>query len=485
LFQFVANLKPYLLSPGRGRRRFETYLISPDYLAQARDLVTAARREKRLIAADNGNFDLIGDLIERFAGDATLIHRDRVDEERRLGRRARPGDLPAALTERYRRLARTVAAAGRSETPIARTRSTVASQREIGGDYLVGMEDLTMAALIGLGVQPEYARLPASWYEGSSKRALGLAERTRAGDFGEVDGLVFAGLHGVDFDTARRAGRLAGDAGADGIATGLGGALSDPTYVDFRVEDGEVIELDSAVPRAYLRVIEVAAGMHLGYTERAGARPRFHALGVGTPILLPLLSILGDRRTFTAVDSTAPILDAWSSLTVSLYVERPAPMKLKAHRIAEVWLSGGPGWTCSCSACAAFSRSHPPRITAARSWWRGEGRRSLIAQDLRAPSPLADLLPLLGNPSDAVVSREAGMARIAHNHWVLQRLVAAAQANSASTARLRGWADDVVGRYVESSADANWRAAVTEAWRIAESVSAQLRDAKPGGEVAA
>jgi hypothetical protein len=38
---------------------------------------------------------------------------------------------------------------------------------------------------------------------------------------------------------------------------------------------------------------------------------------------------------------------------------------------------------------------------------------------------------------------------------------------------------------VESSANANWRAAVAEAWRIAESVSAQLRDAKPGGEVAA
>jgi hypothetical protein len=484
LFQFVANLKPYLLNPGSGRRRFDTYLLSPDYLAQNRDLVASAKRDQRLIAADNGNFDLIGDLIGRFAGDVALIHRDRVDEESQLGRRARPGDLPTPLVERYRGVARAVAAAARGATPVARTRSTVTSQREIAGDYLVGMEDLTLAALIGLGIQPEYARLPASWYEGSSKRALGLAERTRAGDFGQVGALVFAGLHGVDFDTARRAGRLAGDARAEGIASGLGGALGDPSYVDFRVEDGKTIELGNSVPRAYLRVIEVAAGLHLGYAERAGARPRFHALGVGTPILLPLLSVLGDRRTFTAVDSTAPILDAWSSLTVSLYVERPAPMKLKAHRIAEVWLSGGPGWTCGCSACAGFSRAHPPRITAARSWWRAEGRRSLVAQDLRAPSPLAELLPLLGAPSDAAVSREAGMARIAHNHWVLQRLVAAAQTHSGTSARLRSWAEEVVGRYIASSADGNWRAAVGEAWKIAKSTSTQLKDARPGGEVA-
>jgi hypothetical protein len=185
------------------------------------------------------------------------------------------------------------------------------------------------------------------------------------------------------------------------------------------------------------------------------------------------------------VDSTAPILDAWSSLTVSLYIDDPAPMKLKAHRIAEVWLSGGASWSCSCSACSSFNRAHPPKITAARAWWRGEGRRALIAQDLRAPSPLADMLPLLGNPSDAAVSREAGMARIAHNHWVLQRLVSAAQANSSSASRLKGWAEDVVSSYVESSADQNWREAVTEAWKLTESTAAKIRGAKPGGEVAA
>jgi hypothetical protein len=485
LFQFVANLKPYLLNPGRGRRRFDTYLLSPDYLAAGRALVTAAKRDGRLIAADNGNFDLIGDLVKRFAGEAALIHRDRIAEEQRLGHRARPGDLSIGLTERYRKLVRSVAAQGRSETPVARTRSTVGSQMQIGGDYLVGMEDLSMAAMIGLGIQPEYARLPASWYEASSKRALGLAERTRAGDFGDVGGFVFAGLHGLDYDTARRAGRLAGDVKAEGIASGLGGALGDPSYVDFRVEDGKTIPLASSVPRAYLRVAEVACGLHRGYADGAGARPRFHALGVGTPILLPLLSVLGDRGTFTAVDSTAPILDAWSSLTVSLYIDDPAPMKLKAHRIAEVWLSGGPSWSCSCSACSSFNSAHPPKITAARAWWRGEGRRALIAQDLRAPSPLADMLPLLGNPSDAAVSREAGMARIAHNHWALQRLVSAAQANSSSASRLKGWAEDVVSSYVESSADQNWREAVTEAWKLTESTAAKIRSAKPGGEVAA
>jgi hypothetical protein len=484
LFHFVANLKPYLLNPGRGRRRFDSYLISPDYLRGGRELLVAAHRGGRVIAADNGNFDLIGDVIKRFAPEASALHQLRADEEKRLKRNARPGDLSTPLVEGYRKLARAVSTASRSATPVARTRATVASQQDINGQYLVGMEDLTLASLVGLGIQPEYARLPASWYQACSRRALDLAERTRAGDFGDVAGLVFAGLHGVDFDTARVAGRLAGDAEADGIACGLGGALSDPSYVDFRVEDGETIELEAAVPRAYLRVVDVAAGLHLGYAERAGARPRFHALGIGTPILLPLLSVLGGRGTFTAADSTAPILDAWSSLTISLYVEKPAPMKLKAHRIAEVWLAGGPAWTCPCPSCTGFARLHPPRITAARSWWRGEGRRALTPGDLRPPNPLSDLLPYLGSPSDPTLRREAGMARIAHNHWVLQRIEGAARLHSTSSTRLRNWAEEVVGRYVESSADSNWRAAVSAAWDVVRATSSKLSGAKAGGDIA-
>ena len=38
-------------------------------------------------------------------------------------------------------------------------------------------------------------------------------------------------------------------------------ALTDRNDVDYRVEDGKIIELATAVPRPYLRVIELTAGV--------------------------------------------------------------------------------------------------------------------------------------------------------------------------------------------------------------------------------
>ena len=141
-------------------------------------------------------------------------------------------------------------------------------------DYLVAMEDFTITALAGLGLQPEYTALPLDWYRPLSERAVAFARATAAGAYGPCGGaLPFAGLHGIDYDTARQAGRLAGEAGVAGIATGLAGALADRSFTDFRVQDGAPEPLAEAVPRPYLRALDVAAGLHAGTRRRrAGGR---------------------------------------------------------------------------------------------------------------------------------------------------------------------------------------------------------------------
>jgi hypothetical protein len=93
-------------------------------------------------------------------------------------------------------------------------------------------------------------------------------------------------------------------------------------------------------------VAEIVAGLHEGFVDASGRRPRFHALGLGTPILVVLLAALGDGVTYTATDSTAPIVDGWSAPTISLYVDDPAPLKYKAHRIAQHWLAEDKPWRC-------------------------------------------------------------------------------------------------------------------------------------------
>jgi hypothetical protein len=484
VFHFVANLKPYLLRPGSGLRMSQVYLCSADYASESRELLAEARRRKRLLVADNGNFDLIGDLIEQFTPRAQELHAARLQEQGSLGRQdTRPREISRPLRDRYRALATDIERAGRALTPVAHVRAALAAQGEIPAAYLVGMEDLTMAALAGLGIMREYLDHPLSWFARLSRRAVAFAEQTRAGRFGPSSGEVFAGLHGLDFDTAAQAGKLAAEAGLEGIACGLGGAMSDRGFVGFRVQDGEVHDLPGRVPRPYLRVLEVAAGLHLGYAQASGRRPRFHALGIGTPILIPLLALLGDSSTYTATDSTAPIIDAYSSLTVSLYIERPAAMKLKAHRIAQIHLEGGPGWECTCPACRRFNAQHPLRWDEARRWWEGEQMRDIGPSDLRYPSPLADFLPFLSSPTDPETRRAAGLARIAHNHWVLRRLESAAQRSAREPEALRAWALGEVERYVSSSADPGWREATLIAWQIGDFAAARLADADPGGEL--
>ncbi|MBA3459368.1 MAG: hypothetical protein H0T46_05370 [Deltaproteobacteria bacterium] len=478
-FRFVANLKPYTVHRGPGVPRFGAYLLSTDYARSFQDLAREVVGHGSALCADNGNFDLIRTLIARHTPAADALDAERRVHERRVGRRARRDDLPASLRDRYRQLASEVRTGSDSATDRSRVAEIVRAQTAMSPTYLVGMEDFTVPALTGLGVSPEVLDVGEPFYARLAKRSIEFAIKTRAGRYGPCTAAVFAGLHALDYDTARIAGLAAGKAGVTAIATGLVGALQDKTYTDSRVEAGRVIELGHSIPRPYLRVAEIAAGLHEGCVTASGHRPCFHGLGAGTPILLPLLAALGDSTTYTATDSTAPIVDGWSGPTISLYVDEPAPLKYKAHRIAEVWLADDRPWECRCPHCRAFNRACPPRVDEARRWWRAQNKPPLTSTSVRAPSPLADWLPLLGSPSDPGLRLTGAMARVNHNHWVLQRIEAAARRHSDTYEGRVAWTDEIVRAYLASAADPQWKLAVSAAWMIVRRAAERTRDAAP------
>jgi hypothetical protein len=437
-------------------------------------------REGRQLAADNGNVDLIRSLIQQMEAQAADLDAARKREEQSLRRYARPGDLSPELTNHFQKFAYDVFDRSGAVIDEAHVRATVRAQEALKPTYLIGMEDFTIVTLTGLNVEPEYSNLPLSWYARSTCRAIEYAVKTCKGHYGPCNSLVFAGLHAIDYDTALQAGTLAGDANVDGIATGLVGVLKDRNYVDFRIQDGQLIQLGENLPRPYLRLLDIAAGLHVGFANTTGKRPRFHALGAGSPILIPLLALLGDAKSFTAVDSTAPIKDAYSSRTISLYVDEPAPRKLKAHRIAEYWLSEGVGWSCTCPYCRRFNTAYPPDILLARDWWQSEGKRRLRSGDMRDDSPLSNWFPLLSSPSDSHIRREAGLARIGHNHWVLRRLEQHARRHATDPQRLRDWVAQIMDAYLASpGSNAAWKASAKAAWQVADATSVQLVGAKP------
>jgi hypothetical protein len=474
MFHFVANLKPYTLPEASTEVRFDAYLLSADYASGLAKLAAVVRAEQRVLVADNGNMDVMRGLGKEFAAEAAAIDVDRRAWEQSHGRYARPAELPEELRARFRGLAQKMAARSEAVTTDDFARTAVSRQSSIDPALFVGMEDLTIATMGGLNLEPEYVDLPDGFFEERVRRAVRFARRTIDGEFGEVRGKVLAGLHALDYDTGVLAGRVAAEAGIEGVTLGMFGALTDRNYVDFRVEDGKIIDLAATVPRPYLRVIEIAAGVVEGFRREGRPRPAFHGLGVGTPILLPLLSLLGHGEQYFATDSTAPIVDGWSSPTISLYVIDPAPLKYKAYRVADEWIRGGRGWECECPYCLRFHEAHPPDLHRARQWWQEQGKPEIKKEMLERNGPLTEWLPFLGYSPDASLRTRAAMARVGHNHWVLRQLELEIRTHSTNWTDLQAWVGGIVNAYRTAPGPEEWKVAVTEAYSLARTVGERL-----------
>ena len=194
-----------------------------------------------------------------------------------------------------------------------------------------------------------------------------------------------------------------------------------------------------------------------------------------------MIALLGDRGTYTATDSTAPIVDGWVSPTICVYTDTPAPLKLKAYKIVESWLNGGRGWDCPCPYCRSFMDRFPCDVVEGRRWWRSEGSPSLDRSSLYSSRPLSRWFPLLARSAEPELDREAALTRVHHNHWVLQRLERDARRASADPERLQDWAARTVDAYLESYAVASWKEAVRQAYGIARDASVAMERARPGG----
>lgn len=472
MFHFTANLKPYTFSECPPFARFDAYLLSADYANQVNlDMAARVREDGRLLVADNGNVDLLRAFSARFREAAKVVDGERKDWEAETGRYARPGDLPTSLRKRFNAVAADIARASRSRVTEEYTRHAVERQLSMRPDLLVGMEDLTLGTMAALNLEPEYCAHTETFYEQLADAPIAWARRTTDGEFGPVEGTVLAGLHALDFDSAVIVGRRAAEAGLNAVALGMFGALTDRNYVDYRVEDGRILSFPRPVPRPYVRVVELVAGVVEGYRRAGRPKPSIHALGVGTPILLPLLALLGDGAEYFATDSTSPIVDGWSSPTISLYIDDPAPMKYRGSRIAEIWLKDGRAWNCPCHYCEGFRTAHPPKVNEAYRWWKREGKPRIVKRMLERDGPLSALLPFLGYAEDDELRREAGLARVGHNHVTLRRIQDQIRRRRDDNKSFGSWVEAIVQAYERASRPAAWRTAVREAYTLAASVA--------------
>jgi hypothetical protein len=248
------------------------------------------------------------------------------------------------------------------------------------------------------------------------------------------------------------------------VAMGFGAFMADDSWTDQLTIHGRTRPVGRRLPTRYLRTALVARGFFDGYTAtRAGLR-HFHFLGLGAPIMVPIVALAANGTIRLTFDATSPIKDA---VTGSLYTTKPAPLTVRswniAHRLATGELAR---WSCPCRFCTDFLAAppvdRPPRRPPPGSGTAGR----LTAADLKAGTPAGEALPLFRIGRDPL-GLAAENIRIGHNHWALGTLTRAVQ----DAPDLHAFVTSRVEQYAQHAGAAHFAHAVQSALQIAAPTS--------------
>jgi hypothetical protein len=416
---FIHNLKQDgFAAAAEGFLSPNGFLIAPENAKGALKLLAeeVAKSTRRLFI-DNGNYGKLASVRKLFEAEAAELHGLIEILEREQGHRLRRGEIPSEIRDRYRLLATRVRLVARGAVPS--DNDMFKEQLALNPDVVIGTEDLTMASWIGLNIERQYLGESRTRYR---KLNRVVAQRAAAMSVPlKLRGSYFPVASAVDHDTARDAGREFAEAGIKAIAMGFGAYMADNNYSDHIYIDSSRIDFGGNLPQRYTRTVAVAVGFWRGYSETAGKGPeRFHFLGLGAPIMAPLVTLAAASTPELTFDATSPILDAIKGGT--LYSDKPALLKLRTRKIA-FRLARTPGrtWDCPCPFCGPFQKRHPFRYDVGNAWFARLAPNAATAADLSTGGPLTVAYPLFSEPSGGELRKDVNQARVGHNHWFTDR----------------------------------------------------------------
>jgi hypothetical protein len=455
--RFLPNLRSMTIDPGfREHVRSGGYLVPPQKATTA--LAQRAARIRRVgrLMVDNGNFERIAKVAARFAPRAAKLFSKIQRREKRLGRCVEASDLSRAQQKAYRDLADDIARAVRSSDATA---ENVRRQLALSPSHLVGNEDITLAVWLSLNIEEEYLGYPPRYY-GSLNRSVALAAPAvgKALERG-LRSRFYPVASALSYDTAYEAGRAFASAGVRRVSMGFGAYMADDHYRDHLFVGRRRIDLKGRMPNRYVRTAAAALGFWDGYRAAARRAPRaFHFLGLGAPIMLPIVALCAWGTPDVTFDATSPIRDAAEGF---LYVSVPAYLKLRTRKVALAIAAGRRTWDCPCGFCRDFQRRHPFDYEAAKTWYARRTRTDVKPTELRPRGALYAALPLLSEPKTGTLRKEIDFARMGHNHWVLDEIVRDMRRSAGSQAKLRAHAHKVVADYAKSTDSEQFARAMT------------------------
>jgi hypothetical protein len=467
------------LSKDTGAR--EAVLLSPSAVARrAREAAIAIKARGTPMAADNGNTTVIFKIASEFLTRAAGLKAERLKAERgkpgllaapapalddseqfqergaeaaqlfqkqlakllaagksrSLAAKAERARPPEDLRAAYRQLAEDVAKRCGDFVTAEHQQEILAAQASVRPDFFTCLEDLSIPIMVQLDLEPEYTGQPDSAFVKLQQRGLGTASNILKKKFGPFVGLPYATIHGFDYDTAFQVGvKAAGIEGLEAIGTGLASFMSDNNYTKSYRLQGRRVDLKSNVPRRYLRALLVTLGLLDGFASKRGVLPRFHGLGAGSPILLPLLALCGYGSPYFSLDSTAPEKNASMG---KIAFNRPCPSMLGVEELAQTLVEREQTWDCPCPYCAALQSQLPFRLDEARKYYKAAiapkkiERRHLVTDD-----GIGQFLSLCWETRTQPAKKLIYQTRVNHSQWAMTEIVRELRGHSSSYGELR------------------------------------------------
>lgn len=422
------------------------------------------RASRRELYADNGNFALIGDVVKRNAAESAALLQAVRREEKKLGRCARQGELSKALTARIAALAEK--ARGEALKNLEKGQATLRKQQlAIRPTRLIGAEDTAMALWLALNLEPEYLPYTRGDYKKINEEVARRAAAEQKTLPGELACACYPVASALSYDIAFDAGEVFAAHGLKRVSMGFGAYMADDHYTDHVIIRNRLVELTDLMPNRYLRTALAARGFWDGYRKKAGRPPEaFHFLGLGAPIMIGLVALSSWGSTELSFDATSPIKDAVEG---TLYVSKPAYLKIRTQKSALRLASGkGASWDCPCPFCRDFVRKHPFDYEKGKAWYKTKPVEAK-AVDLAPGGALYGAYPLLSEPKGGELRKAVNFARMGHNHWVLQDILAELKKNASTLAGLTKHIDGVVSAYEGNTASETFAGAVRFAFRLA------------------
>lgn len=448
--RFIYNLSPDTFTADNltGNEPFG-YLLAPNNATpQLAGLAAQVRGRGLPLLADNGNFTLIGDVRTELHDQAAGLRSRVSDIEDDLGRSVRPGDLPDDLTDAF--FALSVRARERARDLAGDGETSLPAQLALDPTHLIGVEDITAACWLALDLERTYTgRRRRDWTRMNRTVATRAAERLPHLPT-PLSETYYPVASAESYSTALDAGRVFAAHRLRRVSMGFGAYMADNNYTDYASLGRTRVDFGGRLPNRYTRTVLAARGFYDGYRARAGTPPAgFHFLGLGAPIMLPLVAVAAAPGTGLTFDATSPIKDALRDGV--LYVTTPAYLKIRIRKSAG-WLAADPTrrWDCPCPFCTSFTLQLPFDYPAGHAWHLSNPDRDPVAADLREGGALYDVYPLFSEPPSGPRRDAVDHARIGHNHWALEQILLGVR-EATNSGHLRDHVTSIVAAYTPTT----------------------------------